>query len=110
MRDNNINLELEPFQSQLQSISQTIRSISQEAEGDTMALLAVLRTLECLHREIREGCFREALPDNRQALYALLKEIESHGGWPYIPRASLGSLLEKLSVEAEDTSAPVEEN
>lgn len=110
MRDSDTDCELEPLQSQLQSISQTIRLITQEREGDIMALLAVLRTLEDLHREVREGWFRDALPDNRQALYALLKEIEAHGGWPYIPRASLRSLLEKLSVEAEDACESVEEN
>ncbi|EAW38215.1 hypothetical protein [Lyngbya sp. PCC 8106] len=97
------DFESEPFKSQLESLSLTIRDLSQEVQGNTVALLGILRTLELLHREIREGWFRDALPDNRQALYALLKEIETYGGWPYIPRASLRSLSEKLSVEPEDS-------
>lgn len=99
------DFELEPFQSQLESLTLTVRDLSEQVEGNTVALLAILRTLEVLHREIREGRFREALPDNRQALYALLKEIETYGGWPYVPRASLRSLLEKLSIEPEEDSA-----
>lgn len=98
------DFELEPFQSQLESLTLTVRDLSEQVEGNTVALLAILRTLEVLHREIRESQFREALPDNRQALYALLKEIENYGGWPYVPRASLRSLLEKLSIEAEEDS------
>lgn len=97
------DFESEPFKSQLESLSLTIRSMSQEVQGNTVALLGILRTLELLHREIREGWFRDALPDNRQALYALLKEIETYGGWPYIPRSSLRSLSEKLSGEPEDS-------
>ncbi|ERT08639.1 hypothetical protein M595_1384 [Lyngbya aestuarii BL J] len=100
--EHEIDFESEPFKSQLESLSLTIRDLSQEVQGNTVALLAILRTLELLHREIREGWFRDALPDNRQALYALLKEIETYGGWPYIPRASLRSLSEKLSAEPED--------
>ncbi|WP_413165718.1 hypothetical protein ACL6C3_04515 [Capilliphycus salinus ALCB114379] len=100
------NFQSEPFKSQLESLTQTIRSMSQDVKGDTVALLAILRTLEVLHREIRESWFREALPDNRQALYALLKEIEAYGGWPYIPRASLRSLLQKLTLDLEEEDSP----
>ncbi|MEB3278670.1 MAG: hypothetical protein VKK42_07060 [Lyngbya sp.] len=103
------DFESEPFQSQLESLTLMVRSMSQQAEGNTVALLAILRTLEVLHREIREGWFREALPDNRQALYALLKEVETYGGWPYIPRASLRSLLENLLIEQQEDSQTSDE-
>lgn len=59
-----------------------------------MALLAILRSLESSHQELREGLFQQALPDNRQALYNLLKDIEAHLRWPYIPRLRLRYLLE----------------
>jgi hypothetical protein len=39
------------------------------------------------------------LPDNRQALYSLLKEIESKGGWPYIERMRLQSFVTNLQQE-----------
>jgi hypothetical protein len=41
--------------------------------------------------------FQVSLPDNRQALYALLKDIEEEGGWPYIDRMRLRSLLKNFS-------------
>jgi hypothetical protein len=62
-------------------------------------LLALLRTLERLHQEIRDSFFQDALPDNRQALYNLLRDIETSGGWPYIHRMKLQSLLKQLSTE-----------
>lgn len=102
--DNNTPLDSETLQSQLQSVSETIKSISMKLEGDSIALLAVLRTLEHSHWEIREGLFREALPDNRQKLYHLLREIESEGGWPYIPRVPLRSLYNQLSQQLENHS------
>jgi hypothetical protein len=40
--------------------------------------------------------FQASLPDNRQALYALLKDIEESGGWPYVERLKLRSLLSNL--------------
>lgn len=86
-------------QSGLDSISTTIRAQAEKDRGDVFALLALLRLLESLHREIREGLFQECLPDNRQALYALLRDIEADGGWPYIHRMKLRSLLELLTQE-----------
>ncbi|MGB3207356.1 MAG: hypothetical protein WBB28_20410 [Crinalium sp.] len=84
-------------QSELQAISDTVRALATKCEGDSLALLALLRTLERLHREIQEGVFQVSLPDNRQALYALLKDIEEEGGWPYIDRMRLRSLLKNFS-------------
>ncbi|MGH2413176.1 MAG: hypothetical protein ACRDEA_05710, partial [Microcystaceae cyanobacterium] len=63
------------------------------------SLLSVLRTLEHLHREIQEKLFEPSLPDTRNALYQLLREIEETGGWPYIERMKLQVLLSHLSTE-----------
>jgi hypothetical protein len=67
--------------------------------------LALLRHLEELHKEIRDGVFQENLPDNRQRLYSLLKDIESEGGWPYIARMRLQALLVNLSEQVSDENA-----
>lgn len=82
---------------ELQAIAQTVRTVAQKCQGNCLTLLALLRTLEQVHREIQEGMFQSSLPDNRQALYALLKDIEEEGGWPYIDRMRLRSLLVNLS-------------
>ena len=83
-------LEFEP---QLQSLSDTIRNLASSRKGESLALLSLLRMLEGLHQEIRDSLFQDSLPDNRQALYSLLKDIEASGGWPYIHRMKLRSLL-----------------
>jgi hypothetical protein len=82
----------------------TVDALVAKYQGDTLLLLALLRTLESLHRQIRDGVFQEALPDNRQHLYKLLRTIETEGGWPYIHRMRLRSLLENLSLESESES------
>ena len=88
------------WQSELQAIASGFHALAQSCQGDSLALLALLRWLEALHREIRDGIFQASLPDNRQALYMLLKDIESEGGWPYIERMKLQSFLAKLPAEA----------
>jgi len=80
-----------------------IRSTAQRKEGDCLALLELLRLLDTLHFEIRDTLFREALPDNRQRLYRLLKDIEQQGGWPYIKRMHLRELLEHLDEDEAST-------
>lgn len=89
------------LQSQMQGIATAVRALAQDCQGDSLALVALLRRLEELHREIREGLFQASLPDNRQALYALVKDIETEGGWPYIERMKLQSLLANLPAEGE---------
>lgn len=90
------DLEQGQLQARLQAITADIRSVASRYPGDSLALLALLRALEQVHREIRENLFQPSLPDNRQALYALLRDIEEEGGWPYIDRMKLRSLLEQL--------------
>ena len=81
----------------LQSLADSVKAITENHQDDPMAILAILRTLESLHQELREGSFQQTLPDNRQELYNLLKDIETKGGWPYIPRLRLHYLLENWS-------------
>lgn len=90
---------------QLQAIAANIRALAQSCQGDSLALVALLRSLEELHREIREGLFQAALPDNRQQLYKLLKDIETEGGWPYIERMKLQSFLANLPTEPSEVSS-----
>lgn len=92
--------EVKDLQQDIQNIAVVVHTAAQDCEGNSLALLSLLRMLESLHREIRDGLFQKSLPDNRQELYALLRDIEAEGGWPYIHRMRLRSLLEKLLVEA----------
>ncbi|MBK1990823.1 hypothetical protein A0J48_025500 [Sphaerospermopsis aphanizomenoides BCCUSP55] len=96
---NNQNSESKQFADKLQVINAAVKDAAQVCQGDTIALLALLRQLENLHREIRDGIFQESLPDNRQRLYSLLKDIESEGGWPYIERMRLQAFLVNLPAE-----------
>lgn len=96
------NLACEDLSWQLKAISSAVKNVAETCEGDVIAILAVLRHLEQLHREIRDGVFQENLPNNRQRLYSLLRNIESEGGWPYIPRMRIQALLVNLSESASD--------
>lgn len=81
---------------QLGQIVAEIQEIADRDRADPLALLLLLRTLEAIHREIQEGYFQTALPDSRQSLFALLRDIEENGGWPYIQRWKLQELLANL--------------
>ena len=70
--------------------------LSSEAGGDPKEILRLLRELEQMHRRLQEGAFRASLPSSRQQLYALLQSMEQSGGWPYIPRLQLKTLLEHI--------------
>ncbi len=93
----------------LVELTQVVQAAAQSREGDCLALLALLRLLNELHYEIRDTLFREALPDNRQRLYRLLKDIEQEGGWPYIQRTKLVALLENIE-ESENSPAGNHDN
>lgn len=85
--------------SDLQAIADLVHAIARQRQGKSLELLALLRLLEALHQEIRDGLFQPSLPDNRQALYALLRDIEADGGWPYIHRMRLQEFLSNLCTE-----------
>jgi hypothetical protein len=87
----------------LQYLAHLIEQAALERQGDSLALLALLRILEQRHREVRETLFRDALPSSRHQLYALLRDIEVSGGWPYIQRMKLQSLCAQLLEEEEGT-------
>jgi hypothetical protein len=84
------------LEQQLEQYSSYILALANQCEGDDKLLLAILRKLELLHRQIREGLFQNSLPNNRQKLYFLLKDIEEEGGWPYIERMKIYELLANL--------------
>ena len=88
-----------PLNSSVEAITQSIKQEALKAKDDTTELLSLLRVLEGLHRHIRDDYFLSVLPDNRQALYALLRDIEQNGGWPYIPRIKLQKFLEKTEFD-----------
>ena len=91
----------------LQQLTQIVRNTAQVRAGDCLALLELLRLLESLHFEVRDTLFRDALPDNRQRLYRLLRDIEQEGGWPYITRMQLRALLEHMDEEDEASQPEV---
>ncbi len=85
----------------LDILAEEISDLAASHQGEIIDLLAILRSLEQCHRQVREGLFQEALPSNRQVLYSLLKDIEESGGWPYIERGTVRSLLWQLQ-ESQD--------
>jgi hypothetical protein len=90
---------------ELETITVMVQSAANKYQGNSLTILALLRLLEGLHREIRDSLFLESLPSDRQALYALLKNIEEERGWPYIYRIKLQSLMKNL---AENTLSELE--
>jgi hypothetical protein len=91
------------FETSLEKIAAITQLVAEQHRGHSLELLAILRLLERLHQEVRDGFFQDALPDNRQALYALLRDIENSGGWPYIHRMKLQALLVHLLPDEEGT-------
>ncbi len=86
----------------LRQISAIGLQLAVDHQHQTDELLAILRTLEELHRHIREDFFQPALPQSRHSLYSLLMEIESQGGWPYIERMRLQDLLQSMVADVPD--------
>jgi len=98
--DENANQKLTEEAERIQAL---IWETAQAYQGDCLALLKLLRVLEQLHWQIREKLFHPALPDTRNELYKLLRDIEEKGGWPYIERMKLRSLLIHLELSEEDS-------
>ncbi|MBD2326621.1 hypothetical protein [Alkalinema sp. FACHB-956] len=91
--ENQVTQRSTALEPELQDLMGVVKNLAQQAEGDTFALLALLRVLEQLHREIFEGAFQDSLPTTRHGLYNLLKDIELEGGWPHIPRMKIQQLM-----------------
>jgi hypothetical protein len=98
------------FQEDFRLIAAHLHRLINQSQADPVALLKILRFLENLHHDIRELHLQPALPVHRHELYALLREMESEGGWPYIPRMQLRDLLageaQAISSKTEDESQP----
>ncbi len=83
--------------SEINLIAETIRKAAYQRQGNSIALLELLRMMEGVHREISDGLFQSALPANRQALHSFLRDIETQGGWPYIYSRRLKAVLSELT-------------
>ncbi|MGF1458145.1 MAG: hypothetical protein ACFBSG_03885 [Leptolyngbyaceae cyanobacterium] len=99
MGDDRIAVDIEALPKDLQVLAEAVEQAAIIREGDEIALLELLRLLERLHGQVRDGRFQDSLPTNRQRLYALLRDIEVNGGWPYIQRMRLRSLLNEIELE-----------
>ncbi|RZM82848.1 hypothetical protein [Leptolyngbya iicbica] len=97
-----IDIDFDQLPDDLKQLAKASEQAAIARIGDEIALLGLLRLLEELHSQIRDAWFQDSLPTNRQRLYALLRDIEISGGWPYIQRMRLHALLEQLELaEAE---------
>ncbi|WP_404790033.1 hypothetical protein [Altericista sp. CCNU0014] len=80
-------------QEDFRAIEVHLHQLVERSQADPVALLKILRFLEQLHNEVRELHFQPSLPIYRHELYAMLREVEAEGGWPYIPRMQLREIL-----------------
>ena len=85
----------------LEKTKNEIWHLAEKHREDPLFLLSLLRNLESIHRQIRTEMFEVSLPETRNDLYQLVKDIEEEGGWPYIERMRLRELLQKIeSIES----------
>ena len=99
-QESNTNLSISD--SVLQNTAQEIWELAARNQHDTLFLLSLLRSLEAIHRAIRTEMFELSLPETRNNLYHLVKDIEEKGGWPYIERMKLRELLKNLKSESQN--------
>jgi hypothetical protein len=88
------------LEADLERLTASVLALAQRCQGDSYQLLSLLRTLEYLHRTICTEMFEPSLPDNRAALYQLLRDIEETGGWPYVERMKLKAFLRNFSLDS----------
>jgi hypothetical protein len=106
---------MEPDHREL-SLSERCQDITQRVEAaiascgqDTAALLSLLRVIEQLHRSTFNDHFVPSLPNSRQELYALLREMEAEGGWPYIPKMRIYELIDYLNAQTAEFESSQED-
>ncbi len=87
------------LKNELEQIVTLVNAVADKCDQDSDLLLMLLRTLEQLHRQIRVEQFEPALPNTRKDLYALLRDIEESGGWPYIERSKIQTFTQNLMAE-----------
>ena len=101
------------LENELKMIADRVDAIAKECGDDSDQLLALLRTLEGLHRRICAEQFEPSLPNTRKDLYALLRDMEEQGGWPYIKRGKLQTFiklfLENGGLDGDEQTDSVEE-
>lgn len=98
-QQNSLSPDLEQ---KLQEITTVVKSLAETNQEDLLFLLSLLRSLESIHRQIRTEMFEPALPNSRNKLYQLVKDIEEQGGWPYIERMKLKDLLSNLESDSSE--------
>ncbi len=96
-------LDQDLLSNQLNEVGQAVRLLVAQSNQNPLAILRILREIESLHQEIRSLTFEKILPDTRHALYPLLKDIQESGGWPYIERMKLRTILQFLTFENDST-------
>lgn len=104
-----IDMDEHLLESELEQIVKLVNTVASKCDKDSDRVLALLRTLEGLHRQIRVEQFEPSLPNTRKDLYALLKDIEESGGWPYIERGKLQTFIKRL-IEEESYSTNGDEH
>lgn len=92
-------MDSQKLEQELTEIQAKIWTLAQEYKQDNLSILQLLRTLENIHREIRDQVFESSLPNTRNTLYNLIRDMEETGGWPYIERMKLKDLLLKLQLK-----------
>ena len=99
--DPSLNSKHGSFPASLEEIVTRVNIASTQCDNDPQRLLELLRTLETLHRDIRVNLLEPSLPNSRNDLYELLRDIDETGGWPYIERMKLQAFLKHLSSDIE---------
>ena len=81
--------------------------MARSSKASPRPLLALLRQLEHLHRNLQDGAFRNSLPADRGELFDLLRTMEQSGGWPYIPRLQLRTFMDLLQRDRPEEAHPL---
>ncbi len=102
--DHSLNPSKGSFPASLEEIVTRVNIASTQCNNDPQRLLELLRTLEALHSDIRVNLLEPSLPNSRNDLYELLRDIDETGGWPYITRMKLRAFLQNLPPEVENSS------
>ena len=99
--DPSLNPKHGSFPASLEEIVIRVNIASTQCDDDPQRLVELLRTLEALHRDIRVNLLEPSLPNSRNDLYELLRDIDETGRWPYIERMKLQAFLKHLSSDIE---------
>jgi hypothetical protein len=94
----------------VESLTTQIKFVATQAQSDPLELLHILRVLEELHSDICNDLFQPALPNSRHALFDILRDIETKGGWPHIYRRNLYQLFGHLNAIAAEPALTLPES